>query len=182
MKKSCCILIVIAFSLFYWLSCDKASNPVQSDISSEAGMTKLAKGRPPKDEPPVIDLLEVLNPDGTTANTEAVPVQLPDPDNPGDNPAIIHYKVSDDVAITEIIIEILRDNDKDNQWEVMFSERLFRETLTFDGSQKSITGYLPWCGNVYTGYSDDGYVFDQLATENPDVYLYCLLFCRLSHC
>jgi len=35
LEKVICIIIVFAFSLFYCLNCDKAFNPVQSDISSE---------------------------------------------------------------------------------------------------------------------------------------------------
>jgi hypothetical protein len=86
-------------------------------------------------------------------------------------PLMIHYEASGPKPITKVQIMIVYDEDGDGLWSVMFSERVFIINLQFSGTEKSITGAIPWNGETSEMHSDDGYIFDHYKV-GQEVYLF----------
>ena len=151
MKKSQLFLIVITLLLFGF-SCQKNSNPFQSNPDDVSG--EMAK-KPVKDTEPEIEELYIEGWDS-------------DKTIPRDD-VIVKYKVINAKNVDYITIAFRYDHDGDDEYRLFFDPYIFHEMIPGNGEDQ-IIGEFPWNGRADPDFSSTGYVFDQLATES-DQYL-----------
>jgi hypothetical protein len=163
MKKSFYIPLALAFLLLFCWSCQDEPTAVQNDLSYEQGSEGLAKGKPPAGAP-LACLVKLTTPRG---DKPSWPVELPG----SSAPLMIHYEVSGPNPITQAQIMIVYDEDGDGLWSVRLSERVLIINLQFNGIEKSVTGDIPWNGEVNEMHSDDGCIFDH-CKAGQEVYLF----------
>ena len=150
MKKLILILLTISFIFFMLNNCTDSSNPTITD----AEQTQLHK-RP-------------SNPEITELWIENYELEK---NVPGDE-IIVHYKVTNAKAVDHIIISFVYDQNNDNTFSSLFDPYVVWETIEHNGTSE-ISGDFLWNGKVLPDFSanPEGYLFDQLATDNPDKYL-----------
>jgi hypothetical protein len=164
MKKSICIAAALSLLSLLYCSCLDEPASVQSNPTIDQRGTDPTMEKPPSNTQ-LTCMLKVIKPDGSRPDW---PVELPS----SLAPLWIHYEVSGPNPITKATIHIVYDENKDAIWSVFVSERMRVIQLLFDGTQRTVRGDIPWNGEVDTMMSDDGYVFDQYMTDNPDLYLF----------
>lgn len=154
MKKLALFFTCIALFFFFLSSCSDSSNPIHSQQNQ---ISELTKGKPPKDDP------------------EIEYVRIRDWDSPKTIPGdqvVVEYKIINAKIVDYYSIGFRYDHDCDGKYRTHYDPYVFSETINGNGND-IIEDTFIWNGTVQEDFSSDqdGYLFDQLATENPDQYL-----------